>query len=250
VADDSGVLQLAVTGEDGTISISSSAAPGAWSSWFELSGAPTEGFDIGTAPVLARAGTQLGAFARGADENLYIASKSPSSGWTSWKVATTDASVTGRVAADLTGASEAHVLYSTSSGCRYVRFLDAIPVATMDWPGCLDGTLSAFGSDTIGFALRFTDHLEFGLAERTANWAILDSQTVDTDAYEIYEISELVMFEDAYHVVIDYGAPYNDVKPDYVYQVRHLTVGISTPLVRSRRIDSYVPTETCMRSQH
>lgn len=237
-ADSAGNLYLAVTGATGSIQFASSSVPQTWSNWRELPGAPASGFDTATSPALSRSANRLFAFGRGADDNLYIATRTLPADWTSWQAATTDASVKGRIVAASTGVSEAHVVYTTGDGCRYLRLIDATPVTSVGWPGCIEATITAVGPDTVGIALRFENKLEFTQAERSSDWTFRNPRIIFTHSYEM---SDLVFFNGAYHLVSDYRETLGDVPPTFVFELRHLWINFTSQDIHFRVIDTYTP---------
>lgn len=237
-ADSVGNLYLAVTDTTGSIQFASSSVPKTWSNWRELPGAPASGFDTATSPALSRAANRLFAFGRGADDNLYTATKTLPADWTSWQATTTDASVKGRIAVASTGVSEAHVAYTTGNGCRYLRLIDATIVSSVDWPDCIEATITTVGSDTVGMALRFENKLEFTQAERSSDWTFRNLRVIFTDSYEM---SDLVFYNNAYHLVYAHPELLDDVQPFFVFELRHLWINATSQDVQFRVIDTYTP---------
>jgi hypothetical protein len=237
-ADSIGNLYVAATSSTGSIQFASSSTPKNWSTWRELPDVPADGFDATTAPVLAHAANKLLAFGRGADDNIYAATKPSGADWTPWRAATTDASVKGTMSATSTGPSEAHIVYSTDDGCRYRRLVDGTLVESIDWSDCVEATITAVGPDIVGVALRLESRLQITIAERASNWAFSEPWAIYTTSYEI---SDLVYLNGSYHLVYAHQIVLDDVQPSFAYELRHLSLNFRSKDVQSRAIDRYEP---------
>ena len=128
--------------------------------------------------------------------------------------------------------------YTTGDGCRYLRLINLALVTSVDWSGCVEATITAVGSDTVDVALRFENRFEITLAERSSGWTFRDPRVIYTDSYEM---SDLVFFDDAYHLVYAHPKPLDDVQPSFVFELRHLWINFKSQDSQVRAIDRYTP---------
>jgi hypothetical protein len=238
-------LYMAAVADDGLVRVTSTQKPGAWAVWQTLWGAPGAGFDLSTPPVFVRDGTVLYVFVRGADNNLYRASKNGALPWTSLTALITDSSVRGRVevasSRSSRSTSETHIVYTGLSGVQYARFTGSTLASTRVWLGALDGVVATDGQDRLFVAIRRTSSVETQRADRGTGW---NFGAAGTDgASGVYDLSNAVFFDDAFHVLV---ARRQMVSPGtYEYELvdrkAKLTAEFTVGFVTLTRLATYKP---------
>ncbi len=237
-----GRMYIAAVNGGGELRFSTSAKPGVWSTWQSISSPPTDGFHRETAPILHRVENTLHAYARGSDNNLYHSQKtgSSNSSWSGWNVVIDDNSVRGRFLIASTGGSGVstnhHLIYQTSEGTRYVRMSSSGILNLKDWPKAVEGVVAGNGKDEITVALRYEEKIVFETAKQASGWEFDKAKSLSRD---IFELSNLVFYKQAYHVVFSTRELLDDVSFSYQYRLRHAWFEPDNDSIGIRNVDTY-----------
>lgn len=230
----------------GSAQYTSSALPGSWDAWQDIDSTQIAGFAVDTAPVLVRTTSTIFAYARGVDNNLYRATKVAGNQWSKWVPIINDQSILGRFSVAITqarGASnsyEQHVIYLTSSGCRYIRLINGNATLGKDWQGCVEAVIAGDNTGEIAIVGLFADEIRFQVAERSNNWGFRAEQSLSQKGYVL---SNLVRLNNSYHIIFANGKLLDDVSFDYRYRLLHFWFDASDEQLQIREVASYTPKE-------
>ncbi len=189
-----------------------------------------------TAPVLLADGTTLYAFARGADNNLYRASRASSGAWSSWTALTAHRRVTGRLSVAFSRYSiivngepgpsvlVTHALFNSALGAtEYHRFENGSLVATNSFAATDEGAIASNGGTEVFVALRGRQSMSVFRATRNSSgwaWTLAGSRGTFGTLGRLYDVSDLAYFAGAFHVVYSYRT---QLLPDFntLYRTAH-----------------------------
>ncbi|MCZ7546797.1 MAG: hypothetical protein M5R40_26220 [Anaerolineae bacterium] len=197
-----------------------------------------------TAPVLVRSGRYLYVYARGADDNLYRATKFGADPWGPWSALVSDGSVKGRISVTITQnpdvpfVDEHHIVFRSDNGTKYVRFIGPGFVATHDWLGASEGVIEGDGSSEVVVALNFQERVVLEVRQRTSNWNVDSTRSLSRD---VHEMSNLVRFGEEYHLVVAEERLADDVSSRPEFRLLHAWFEPPSRQVEARIIDDYVP---------
>ncbi len=253
-----GALHLVAVGTTGTLRHATTVTSAAgWTAPVDAGRPSATALATDTAPVLLSDGTTLYAFARGADNNLYRASRPNGASWSSWTALTAHGRVTGRVSVAFSryaivvngepGPSVlvTHCLYAAPSGTtEYARFENGSLVASSAFAGFDEGVVATIGATEAFVFLRGRQSMAAYRATRTSSgwgWTAAGTRGTFGTLGRLYDLSDAAFFAGAFHVVYSYRT---QLLPDYntVYRTAHarFVPGQSDDLF-SRVVTTFVP---------
>ncbi|MFO0647281.1 MAG: hypothetical protein U0326_13670 [Polyangiales bacterium] len=232
-----GALHMVAISTSGTLRHSTTTTSAAgWSAPVDAGRPSAAALATDTAPVLLADGTTLYAFARGADNNLYRASRSAGGAWSAWTALTASGNVRGRISVAFSRYSilvngepgpsvlVTHALYpAASGGAEYARFENGALVVTNGFAGADEGVIASNGSTETYVALRGRQSMTVFRATRSSTgwgWTLVGTRGTFGTLGRVYDVSDLAYFAGAFHVVYSYRT---QLLPDYntVYRTAH-----------------------------
>jgi hypothetical protein len=229
-----GQLYTVAIAHSGVVAYSYTDSPFGWSSW-EMIGPSSLYANPHTPPVAFREANTLHLFVRGRDDNLYTSSKVGHGRWADWQQLTYDQSITGRLSIVLSGADpEGGSLHVVSRGpnnsVEYRRFTGGAlnwrqAGSTEQWNNAEEAVVGTDGSGQLLLVIR-TMGGQLDLYRKNSPWSSAwyyeNAISAGGPYGYFFDLSSVVYFGDAFHVV--YAVKYlaDDVSDYYGHRLQHL----------------------------
>lgn len=227
-------LHLLAVSNTGSLKVSTTeTAAGGWAAWSDVAGGRPAATSLATdtAPVAAVDGTTLYVFARGADNNLYRASKTDGGAFTSWTQLTSSGRVRGPIsvavhrqisATKLVNVLVTHALFTSgASTVDYHRFEGSALVTSSSFSSVTGGSIALSPSGEVWAALHGVSSVSvyrIVTKSTTWGWSLVGSRSASGG--RVYDLSNLTWFAGGFHFAYSVKQV---LFPDYnpIYQLRH-----------------------------